>query len=60
MLELNKTAVPIIEKHGLKKVCIQVAEILGVSFQTVVNYIYGRSKDGYLCEAITEQFKKLQ
>jgi len=57
---LNKVAVPIIEKYGLNKSCTDIGRILGVSYQTVVNYVYGRVKDGYLCEAIIKEFKKIK
>lgn len=56
-LELKKAASPFIENETLNKVAIAIGKNVGVSFQTVVNYVYGKSKDGYLTEAMTQQFK---
>lgn len=33
---------------------------LGVTGQTVVNYISGNAKDGYLLDAMIEEFKELK
>jgi len=41
-------------------VALNIGAILGVSFQTVVNYVYGKAKDGFLTEAICNEFKKLK
>jgi len=56
---LKSVAFPKIKKEGLKKQCKAVASNLGVSYQTVINYVYGMAKDGFLTEAITKEFKKL-
>lgn len=59
-LKLKDTATPVIEKKGLLVSCSEIAKTLGVSYQTIVNYTYGRVKDGFLAEAITKEFKKLK
>lgn len=58
-LELNKVATPYIDNCTLNAEAVKIGKRLGVSFQTVVNYVYGKSKDGYLTEAITKEFKSL-
>lgn len=58
-LKLHKVANPKIKKKGLVVCCTLVATELGVSSQTVINYIGSRGKDGYLTEAITQQFRKV-
>ena len=57
---LQKTANPITSSEGLVKCSKIVSKNLGVSPQTVMNYLLGRGKDGYLTEAITTQFKTLK
>jgi|GEM_PF-5635920 len=57
--ELKKIAIPKIEKDGLKPVCEKISASVGVSYQTVANYVYGMAKDGFLTEQITKEFKKL-
>jgi len=59
-IKLKDTATPVIEKKGLLVSCSAIAKTLGVSYQTVVNYTYGRVKDGFLCEAIAKEFKKIK
>jgi len=59
VVELQTVALPKIEKDGLKPVCENIGKALGVSYQTVVNYVYGRTKDGFLTNAIAKEFKKL-
>lgn len=56
---LNKTATPVIEKQGLVYSCSIVASKLEVSMPTVVNYVAGRGRDGFLIESMTEVFKTL-
>lgn len=58
--KLKSVAMPKIEKHTLKEVINPVAKNLNVAPQTVVNYIYGRAKDGFLTEAIMEEVKSLK
>lgn len=57
--ELNRVASPYIENGSLNFEAIKIGKELGISFQTVVNYVYGKSKDGYLTEAITQEFLSL-
>lgn len=59
-LELKKIASPYIDNTTLNAEAVKIGRELGVSFQTVVNYVYGKSKDGYLTEAIIDQFKKIK
>ena len=56
---LQKTANPHTYVHGLVVCAAHVAGKLGVSTNTVLNYLSGRTKDGYLTEAITKEFKEL-
>lgn len=56
---LNKVAEPYINNKTLNTQAEKIGKRLGVSYQTVVNYVYGKSKDGYLTEAITKEFKAL-
>ncbi len=58
--ELQKAANPKSYQYGLLKCSNAIAANLGISFQTVINYVSGRAKDGYLTEAITKEFKQLQ
>jgi hypothetical protein len=58
--ELKKVALPYIDNNTLNSVALKIGGILGVSFQTVVNYVYGKAKDGFLTEAICNEFKKLK
>ena len=58
IIELKKAAAPYIDK-GLNDAAKKIGKNIGVSFQTVVNYVYGKTKDGYLTEAITKEFLSL-
>lgn len=58
ILELKKAAAPYMDK-GLNDAAKKIGKNVGVSFQTVVNYVYGKTKDGYLTEAITKEFQSL-
>lgn len=58
VIELKKAAAPYLDK-GLNDAAKKICKNIGVSFQTVVNYVHGRTKDGYLTEAITKEFKSL-
>lgn len=57
--ELKKVAMPYIDNKTLNEKSEIIGKRLGVSFQTVVNYVYGKAKDGFLIEALTEEFKNL-
>lgn len=48
--------------RGVRKIYIYslVGAKLGVSSQTVYNYIAGKGKDGYLTEALLKEFKQLK
>ncbi len=41
-------------------ICKEIGEKFGIVSATVSTYCAGRGKDGYLKEAILEEFKKLQ
>ena len=56
---LNKAAQPKTNEYGLVSASTEVAKLLGISPNTVINYIMGKTKDGYLTEAITKEFKDL-
>lgn len=58
--ELKKVAIKYIDNNTLNKEAEKIGKSLGVSFQTVVNYVYGKAKDGYLTDAITELFKSIK
>lgn len=58
--KLKTAALPKIEKNGLKKACGSVAINVGVSRQTVANYVYGMAKDGFLTEILIKEFKNLK
>lgn len=58
--KLKSIAIPKIEKYSLKTTTELVANNLCISAQTVVNYIYGRGKDGFLVEAIIKEFKEMK
>lgn len=57
--ELKKIALPFIDNGTLNEQARLIEKRLGISYQTVVNYVYGKAKDGYLTEAITQEFIKL-
>lgn len=56
---LKKAAIQYIDNNTLNSEAVKIGKRLGVSYQTVVNYVYGKSKDGYLTEAITKEFQSL-
>lgn len=57
--ELMKIAKPILDVKQNNEILNKIAKKVGVSDMTVLNYSYGRCKDGFLTEAITDEFKKL-
>lgn len=57
---LKKAAKPFIDDNTIRSKSKQIADILGVSFQTVLNYVYGMTNDGFLTEAITKELKKFK
>ena len=46
------------ERKEVTNVAIDVAKELGVTHTTIINYLQGRGKDGYLKEAILEILNK--
>lgn len=60
--ELRSYARVFIVKYGLHKAAFMAAEKLNISCQTVINHLNdkGKCRDGFLTEAITEEYKKLQ
>lgn len=55
--ELRDISQPVVTEHGLVSTSTVVAKKLKVSPQTVMNYLSGRVKDGYLAEAIIQEYK---
>lgn len=53
------TAIDLPEGSGTNT-CWAVAGSLGVTGQTVKNYLEGNIKDGFLAEAIYKEFKRLK
>ena len=58
--ELQEISAPITKEKGLVLTSKQIAKNLSVSPQTIMNYIDGRGKDGYLTEAISKEFGLIQ
>jgi predicted transcriptional regulator len=58
--ELKDVSLPITNEHGLVNTSTVVAKKLKVSPQTIMNYLSGRVKDGYLAEAIIQEYKNYQ
>ncbi len=57
---LKKVSQPKIQKYNTMPCAYTVAANLGVSYQTVINYISGSAKDGFLTEAMAKEFKNLK
>ncbi len=57
---LLKAAEKKTSQYGLVNSSYEVGKKVGVSSNTVINYLMGKGKDGYLREAITWEFKQLQ
>lgn len=49
---LNKVAQKVINKNRLREISRELAPKYQVSSQTIINYIYGQGKDGFLKEAL--------
>ena len=60
VVKLQSLANPKVFKWGLMKCSKVVADKLGITDQTVINYLSGRTKDGYLTDAIIKEFKSLK
>ena len=56
---LQVAAQPKVDKHGRIHCFKIIAKNLNVAKSTISNYVDGRTKDGYLTEAITKEFEKL-
>lgn len=48
------------EKRRSTQIAAEVGLKIGVSAQTVLNYIGGNCKDGYTTEALISEFRKLK
>lgn len=55
---LKAAAIGLINNSKLRDFAKKVSEKYGISGQTVINYVYGQGKDGYLKEAILSDLKK--
>ena len=60
VVSLQKVANPKVFQWGLMECAKAIAPKLEVTPQTVINYLSGRVKDGYLTESIAEEFKNLE
>ena len=60
VVKLQSVANPKVFKYGLMKCAKAIGDELEITDQTVINYLSGRVRDGYLTEAITQQFKTLK
>jgi len=56
---LKRVAAPKIKKHGFFNCALQVGRNLDLSYQTIINYHNGKSKDGYITEAIIKEFQSI-
>ncbi len=46
-------------KNSITSIYVQVGLKLGITGQTVYNYVNGRGGDGYMIDALIEEFKNL-
>lgn len=60
IIKLSELAVKKIGSGKTLEVCEMVGKNLNISGQSVYNYISGRVNDGYLAEAIYQEFKKIK
>lgn len=59
--DLNKIASPLLNSLGSQSAtCAYIGTQLNLSGQGVYNYVIGKGGDGFVCEAIAEEFKKLK
>lgn len=56
---LKEVAAPKIKERELVSVSTTIGKNLDVSAQTVINYINGRGRDGYLTEAIIKELQSI-
>lgn len=57
---LNDIANKKMEKGRSTQIAAEVGLKIGISAQTVINYVGGTCKDGYTTEALIAEFKKLK
>lgn len=55
---LKSAASGIINNNKLRDFSKEIAKKYGISGQTVINYVYGQGKDGYLKDSILSDLKK--
>lgn len=55
---LQSAASGLINNSKLRDFSKEVSKKYGISAQTVINYVYGQGKDGYLKDAILSDLKK--
>jgi len=57
--EIVKLANILLENNPRSKIAGIVADELGLHINTIINYMHGRTSDGFTTEAIIEELKKL-
>ena len=57
--KLKKVAAPKFDKYGILVCTKVISKNLDISDTTVMNYVGGRVKDGFLTEALIAEFKSL-
>jgi len=60
VVKLQAVANPKVFQYGLMKCAKAIGDKLEVTDQTIINYLSGRVKDGFLTEQITKEFKSLK
>ena len=55
---LNKAAQPVIESGKLRGWAKEAGKRYGLTGQTIINYLYGMGKDGFIKEALLEDLSK--
>ena len=60
VIKLQSVANPKVFLYGLMKCAKAIGDKLEITDQTVINYLSGRVKDGFLTEAIAKEFKALK
>ncbi len=57
---LNIEKARLFKKHTEKDISLKIAPLVRVSPVTVINYLHGKVKDGYLAEVILSELKKIK
>lgn len=57
---LKAAAQKVIDADGVRKFAREVAPKYKISGQTVINYIYGQGKDGFLKECLIDELLTLK